>query len=82
MIDFVITSWGRYLIVTAQTDRAVAWLHDHWRMPTEPPQSRATRVDRLLSEITYWWDNWKPTFTYSFGDDAARHRIHDAERLL
>ena len=81
MTDFIITSWGQYLIVTAHTERATAWFHDHWRTRSEPPQTRATRVDRLLSEITYWWDNWKPTYTYSFGDDTARNRLDTAERI-
>ena len=81
MTDFVISSWGRYLIINAQTERGVAWLHDHWRTKGEPPATRATKVDRLLSEIVYWWDNWEPTYSYSFGDETAKARLQAAERM-
>lgn len=79
--DFIITSWGPYLLVTAQSTRAVAWLADHWCDPAEPPQARATKVDRLLSEVCWWWANYEPTYTYEFGDDTAKNRLSISGRI-
>ena len=79
--DFAISTWGRHYLVTAQSTRAVAWLADHWRVPGEPPAARSTRVGRLLYEITYWWDNYPPRFTYTV-TPTARKGLLSEKRIL
>jgi len=79
--DFEVTTWGRYFIVNACTDRAEAWMRDHWRTPNEPPTSRATKVARLVSEIVWWWDNYAPTYTYTL-TPGAHEWLSDSERIL
>ena len=71
MTDFSIHRFGRWYIVNAHNERAMQWFHDHWRNKTEPPNSRATKVARLLSEIVLWWEIYPPGFTVMMDAEIA-----------
>jgi hypothetical protein len=71
MTDFQIYQLGRHYVVYARTERAMAWFHDHWRSPDDPPNSRATKVARLLSEIVLWWEVYPPGYTVQMDSDIA-----------
>lgn len=68
--DFHVHKWGKYFIVNAQTPRAVEWFRTNWKTKFDPPNSRATKVDRLVGEIVWWVTNYY-NFTVSFGKDMS-----------
>ncbi len=71
MTDFSIHRFGRHYIVNAHNERAIAWFHDHWRTRTDPPNSRATKVARLLYEIVLWWTEYPPGYTVTMDPEVA-----------
>lgn len=70
-VDFTIHKWADWYIINAHTPKGESWMKNHWRSRTDPPNSRATKVARLLSEIVYWWSCWEPFYTVQVDVEAA-----------
>lgn len=70
-VDFTIHKWNQWYIINAHTTKGEAWMRNHWRSRTDPPNSRATKVARFLSEIIYFWTNYEPSCTVQVDADAA-----------
>ncbi len=81
MTDFTIHKWADWYIIHAHTERGEAWMKNHWRSRTDPPNSRVTKVPRLLSEIIYWFTNYEPGYTVQVESEVAKD-LKPGERIL